>query len=62
MDARTKCGTAGLVNDPLLLTQLSQLHGQEFWTGHGIFIQLTTWMEIIGKSTYITQLYKTRRH
>ncbi|XP_076083545.1 uncharacterized protein LOC143054424 [Mytilus galloprovincialis] len=48
IDAQTKCGTAGLENDPLLLTQVSQLHGQEFWTGQGIFIQLTPWIEIIG--------------
>lgn len=52
MDAQTKCDTAGLENDPVLLTQLSQLHDQEFWTGQGIFTQLTPWIEIIGKSAY----------
>ncbi|XP_071143997.1 uncharacterized protein [Mytilus edulis] len=47
-DAQAKCGIFGLVNDPLILTQLPELYDQEFWTGLGIFTQLTPWIETRG--------------
>ncbi|CAG2239196.1 unnamed protein product [Mytilus edulis] len=48
IEAINKCGAAGIENDPLVLSKLAELHGQEFWTGLGIFTQLTPWIEIIG--------------
>lgn len=51
IEAINKCGASGIENDPLILTKLTELHGQTFWTGLGIFTQLTPWIEIIGKRT-----------
>ncbi|CAC5400081.1 unnamed protein product [Mytilus coruscus] len=47
-EAQAKCGTFGLVNDPLILTKMYELYGREFWTGQGIFTQSSPWIEIIG--------------
>lgn len=49
LDAIDKCGKSGIENDPLVLTKLTELHGREFWTGLGIFTQLTPWLEIMGR-------------
>lgn len=38
-----------MVNDPLVLTKISELYGRELWTGQGIFTQLSPWIEINGK-------------
>lgn len=38
-----------MVNDPLVLTKISELYGRELWTGQGIFAQLSPWIEINGK-------------
>ncbi|CAC5412559.1 unnamed protein product [Mytilus coruscus] len=45
--AQAKCGRSGLENDPSVLTKISKLHGQEFWTGVGIYTQFTPWIEIL---------------
>ncbi|CAC5420809.1 unnamed protein product [Mytilus coruscus] len=47
IDAIDKCGTSGIENDPLVLTKSTELYGREFWTGLGIFTQLTPWIEIM---------------
>ncbi|CAC5412687.1 unnamed protein product [Mytilus coruscus] len=46
--ANDECSTSGLENDPLVLTKITKLHGQEFWTGLGIYTQLTDWIEMLG--------------
>ncbi|CAC5420808.1 unnamed protein product [Mytilus coruscus] len=48
IDANDKCGPAGLENDPLVLTKISELDGREFWIGLGIYTQLTPWIETLG--------------
>ncbi|CAG2239197.1 unnamed protein product [Mytilus edulis] len=48
IDAREKCGTAGLENDPLVLSKISELEGKEFWIGFGIYTPLTPWIETMG--------------
>ncbi|XP_076082512.1 uncharacterized protein LOC143053604 [Mytilus galloprovincialis] len=48
IDASDQCGTAGLENDPLVLNQIPELNGKEFWTGLGIYTPLTSWIETVG--------------
>ncbi|VDI50235.1 Hypothetical predicted protein [Mytilus galloprovincialis] len=48
IDANNKCGKSGIENNPLVLTKISKLYGNEFWTGLGIYTQLTAWIDILG--------------